>query len=735
MATIKDIAKLAGVSHGTVSNVLNNRGNVSVEKIEAVHRAAKQMGYQLNARAQLLRAGNSERVAVILPGIGTERYYQLFNGLSQTLDSLGGITPDLYLTEDLPAREQTIIQKIAAQGYSNVVTVSCLPDASAYFDVLKIDPACICFVYRQPAGSVSFFSLDFVQAAREISQQATSVQAKTVGIFCEPLHFSHAQQFVTTLQQTLGCQQPAPQMMLRETPDNQCYPVAFDFFADGKVPDLLITQDRERAGYLMQASNLGSVQACPPIYSLSDKNTISYSGITRYRMNYAQLGSVVAESLMGNETAGNDQTSPGGGYCLENSGFSLFPQATPHSGKAGRLNLLTLPSPSTDALQKLLPHFYRLHGIEVNLAIRPFDELFDILSELHLHPYYDVLRIDMACLPWFAERLLQPLDNIGQGVEDLLSGFAPSLVDKFSAVNGVYYGLPFDASTQLLFYRSDLFGDSVIKRMFYETYGRELQVPQDFAEFDTVSAFFSAHRKQDNPQRPMGSAITVGSAGLIATEYLMRYYAAGGRLLRPGLPPQLEEQIGAQVLSEYLQQKAFAEVLPGKWWSASVEEFSRGNLAMLIVYMNLLNDMAPLPLSPSIGYAAIPGKTPQLGGGTLGVSRYSNRLSEVELFFRWLYSPSIMEQLTLLGGCGIHPLAIQNQEICQRYPWLALTHKELDNGIRESSSPDGTMFNLRQAEIIVGQGITNALNNMMSQQEAIAYINLRLLNEARGDRF
>ena len=36
MPTIKDIAREAGVSHGTVSNVINGRGNVSVEKIQLV---------------------------------------------------------------------------------------------------------------------------------------------------------------------------------------------------------------------------------------------------------------------------------------------------------------------------------------------------------------------------------------------------------------------------------------------------------------------------------------------------------------------------------------------------------------------------------------------------------------------------------------------------------------------------------------------------------------------------
>lgn len=83
MPTIKDIARIAGVSHGTVSNVLNGRGNVSVEKIEAVQRAAREVGYQLNAQAQSLRASKSQGVALILPDINAERYYQLYRGLHQ----------------------------------------------------------------------------------------------------------------------------------------------------------------------------------------------------------------------------------------------------------------------------------------------------------------------------------------------------------------------------------------------------------------------------------------------------------------------------------------------------------------------------------------------------------------------------------------------------------------------------------------------------------------------------
>ena len=69
MPTIKDIAREAGVSNGTVSNVINGSGNVSVEKIRLVWQAAEKLGYKVNAKAQSLRLGKDRAIAVMLPGI------------------------------------------------------------------------------------------------------------------------------------------------------------------------------------------------------------------------------------------------------------------------------------------------------------------------------------------------------------------------------------------------------------------------------------------------------------------------------------------------------------------------------------------------------------------------------------------------------------------------------------------------------------------------------------------
>lgn len=721
MPTIKDIARIAGVSHGTVSNVLNGRGNVSVEKIEAVQRAAKEVGYQLNAQAQSLRASKSQGIALILPDINTEQYYQLYQGLHQVCKPSLSEPLDLYLTNDLSNLELEILQTLTAKSYQTIVTVSCLSNSQPYYEVLKLPAENILFAYRQPAGAEYYFSLDYATAGEEIAKRALMQQPSHIGVFCEPLEYAHSTCFIQAIQETCRALSPHTKLTILPALASESNTVAFDFFR-GAPPDLFIVQNSDKTRALTQAAWFGSSRSCPPVLQLSDNLPAAFEGVTSYQMDYGRLGTSMASHIRQPKNQDKHRI-------LTNCGFSLNGQFVQPPEAEAALNMLILPSPSTDALKKLLPHFYRQTGIKVNLAVYPYDEVFEILSHLHLHPYYDLLRIDMACFPWFAEKVLLPLESVSPTLSLLLDNFSEQIQQHFGLVNGTAWAIPFDASMQLLFYRRDLFEDATIKRMFYETTGKELTLPENFAQFDEIAAFFSKLHQPDNRLRPMGTAITLGSSGLIATEYLLRYYALGGRLVREGEPVQLDASLAAIALDQYLQQLSFAVNLPGEWWSDAVKQFERGNLAMLIMYLNLFNDVAHTAIAPTIGYAQVPGQIPQLGGGSIGMSRYSKKKKQVEQFFHWLYSDEIARHLVLLGGNSAWSGISHDQNVLNVYPWFNLLNEKGMSGIRESQGNKGVPFNLRQAEIIIGQGVTNAINGIMDVSQAVEYINARIKNE------
>lgn len=65
-ATIKEVARLAGVSIGTVSNVLNHPDRVTETIRLRVREAIVQLGYVRNDSARQLRAGHSRQIAIVV---------------------------------------------------------------------------------------------------------------------------------------------------------------------------------------------------------------------------------------------------------------------------------------------------------------------------------------------------------------------------------------------------------------------------------------------------------------------------------------------------------------------------------------------------------------------------------------------------------------------------------------------------------------------------------------------
>jgi len=71
MATIKDVAKRAGVSVATVSRVLNKKGPLSEKSIVKVNEAVKELHYTPNLLARSLASGKKSLIGVVLPSFNT----------------------------------------------------------------------------------------------------------------------------------------------------------------------------------------------------------------------------------------------------------------------------------------------------------------------------------------------------------------------------------------------------------------------------------------------------------------------------------------------------------------------------------------------------------------------------------------------------------------------------------------------------------------------------------------
>lgn len=82
MATIWDVAKLAGVSKSTVSRVLND-GGCSPETKEAVLTAVKKLNYQPSSFARNIRTQKSMTIALMVPDASNLFYTEMFKAIDE----------------------------------------------------------------------------------------------------------------------------------------------------------------------------------------------------------------------------------------------------------------------------------------------------------------------------------------------------------------------------------------------------------------------------------------------------------------------------------------------------------------------------------------------------------------------------------------------------------------------------------------------------------------------------
>ncbi len=716
MPTIKDIAKEAGVSQGTVSNVLNGKGNVSVEKIHLVQSAAEKLGYKLNAKAKSLRQGHDRTIAVLLPNIEHHKYavmYEVFQREFADAD----YQVQFHSTNFLESTELSMLSAAVNSRVSAIITCSCLPDpASRYREEAPDIPLVILQSPARNCNDTMFAGFDWEQAGYDMAQYTKNHGAKKIGVFLNDPALADTSLFLRGIHSVYA--KSSNSLRVIACPNHQIEQQAFEFF-DPDIPyDFMICEDNRREAAVRAAHAFAGEKKLPQFLTITPRQAVTDPIHAVYELDFKRLAHQIVKHLLARLES---ETPLPPAMCLKNYGFRsfVFPQITQTEAT---LRMLTIASPSTTALSRLLPHLKKSTGIRLELVVLPsLRDVYDVIQSNYLEQY-DLIRMDVAWMDELARRLFLPLSSVPFDWDSLFSTIIPHLGSDYSCIDGERYCLPYDPSTQLLFYRRDLFTDPTFKRMFYEANHRELTVPASFSEYNEVARFFT---QSENPASPTqyGTTVAIGNVVVSPSEFMPRLFEEGGSILDQNGRITMNTPEALKALENYRNTFRYSDRAVHDVWKNVLEGFADGSAAMTMVFINYASHILNLKhssIAGKLGFAPVPGGKPLQGGGVIGITRSCKAPEAACAFFSWLYSDLVAPVFTMLGGLSPCRCAYNNRDIKEKYPWLSAAYTSFHIAQHRGSSRLYSNFSELQLENILASHVRKAVLGICSAEEALA---------------
>lgn len=121
--TIKDIAKLSGVSVATVSRVINNNGRFSEQTRYKVEKVIKETGYQTNYSAKSLRMNRSFSIGILVPDITNYFFAETVQKIEEILFEQGFSTIICNTARDIE-KENSYLKILESKGVDGLIVIS-----------------------------------------------------------------------------------------------------------------------------------------------------------------------------------------------------------------------------------------------------------------------------------------------------------------------------------------------------------------------------------------------------------------------------------------------------------------------------------------------------------------------------------------------------------------------------------------------------------------------------------
>lgn len=117
---IKDIARIAKVSHTTVSRALNDKSRIRNETKEKILSIAKELGYRPNFIARSLVMRRTRTLGLVITNIANPFYTELAQGIEKTATKLG-YSIILCSTQSNISTEKQYIEMLRSKGVDGII--------------------------------------------------------------------------------------------------------------------------------------------------------------------------------------------------------------------------------------------------------------------------------------------------------------------------------------------------------------------------------------------------------------------------------------------------------------------------------------------------------------------------------------------------------------------------------------------------------------------------------------
>jgi len=186
MTTIKDIARLAGVSVTTVSRALNGYDDVNEETRQRIRKVADELGYSPNIAARSLISKKTRTLGLLLSALtrSSAKDNIVFEMLCGMNDRAAELEYDLVLFNTTPQKQRlkSYMSLCKERGVDGVIMMGMRLDDPYMEELIDSSVPCVLIDIPVKHKHVGYVSTDNVSGAREAVRHLLSLGHRSIGM-------------------------------------------------------------------------------------------------------------------------------------------------------------------------------------------------------------------------------------------------------------------------------------------------------------------------------------------------------------------------------------------------------------------------------------------------------------------------------------------------------------------------------------------------------------------------